>query len=89
MRSLCEAGVVEGETEAILIDNDIDFTDFSEEVNACLPTELPWTMPEVHIIMGSCHLIPYTCKRCLLQLYLYSELSFKGLHLINPIGFIN
>ena len=47
MRSLGEAGLVEVETEALLVDNDIDSADFSEEVNACLPKEKPWTIPQV------------------------------------------
>lgn len=46
MRSLGEAGLVEGETEGLLIDNDIDYEEFSTEVEDCLPKDLPWTIPE-------------------------------------------
>ena len=51
MRSLGEAGVVEGETEALLIDNDIDYEEFSDEVNACLPKDEPWTIPKVILLV--------------------------------------
>lgn len=47
MRSLGEAGVVETETEALLIDNEVDFEEFSSEVEDCLPKEHPWTIPRV------------------------------------------
>ncbi|CAK8697461.1 DIS3-like exonuclease 2 [Clavelina lepadiformis] len=46
---LCEAvgqsGDIKAETKRILIDNDIDHEEFSEEVLACLPKNLPWTIP--------------------------------------------
>ena len=45
-RSLGEAGEIEPETEGMLIENDLDFSDFSDDVLACLPHELPWTIPE-------------------------------------------
>lgn len=47
MRSLGEAGLVEGETEALLIDYDVDYEEFSKEVEDCLPKDLPWTIPKV------------------------------------------
>ena len=54
MRSLGEAGVIEAETEALLIDNDIDFADFPEEVNDCLPQHFPWTIPRVRVCVCAC-----------------------------------
>ncbi|ESO85209.1 hypothetical protein LOTGIDRAFT_235866 [Lottia gigantea] len=44
-RSIGEAGLIEPETEALLIENDVDFSDFSEEAIKCLPT-VPWKIPE-------------------------------------------
>ena len=46
LRSLGEAGLVATETEALLIDNEIDYEEFSPEVEACLPPQ-PWTIPPV------------------------------------------
>ena len=54
MRSLGEAGVIEAETEALLIDNEIDFADFPEEVDDCLPQHFPWTIPKVCVCMCVC-----------------------------------
>lgn len=36
------------ETEALLIDNEIDYEEFSPEVEACLPAQ-PWTIPAVSV----------------------------------------
>ncbi|KAL6491341.1 hypothetical protein MHYP_G00016860 [Metynnis hypsauchen] len=44
-KSLGQAGEIEPETEAILTEYDIDFSEFSEEALACLPQNLPWTIP--------------------------------------------
>ncbi|XP_030629597.1 DIS3-like exonuclease 2 [Chanos chanos] len=44
-KSLGQAGEIEPETEAILTEYDVDFSEFSEEVLACLPQALPWTIP--------------------------------------------
>ncbi|XP_067851360.1 DIS3-like exonuclease 2 isoform X2 [Heptranchias perlo] len=44
-RSLGQAGEIEPETEGILIEYDVDFSDFSDEVLECLPKSLPWTIP--------------------------------------------
>ncbi|XP_076452005.1 DIS3-like exonuclease 2 [Babylonia areolata] len=44
-RSLGEAGQLEPETEALLTENNIDSSEFSEKVLACLPKETPWTIP--------------------------------------------
>ena len=46
IRSLGNAGEIEGETEAILLENNIDFTDFSKEITDSLP-QLPWSIPKV------------------------------------------
>ncbi|KAK3795592.1 hypothetical protein RRG08_010546 [Elysia crispata] len=45
-RSLGEAGQVEPETQAMLIEMDVDDSPFSEQVERCLPTALPWSIPE-------------------------------------------
>ncbi|GFO10034.1 dis3-like exonuclease 2 [Plakobranchus ocellatus] len=45
-RSLGEAGQVEPETEAMLIEMDVDHSPFSEQVERCLPSDLPWSIPE-------------------------------------------
>ncbi len=52
MRSLGEAGVVERESEAFLLENDVDYSVFAEEVLACLPKQLPWSVPQVRAEMG-------------------------------------
>uniref|UniRef100_UPI00398F3F42 DIS3-like exonuclease 2 isoform X2 n=1 Tax=Pristiophorus japonicus TaxID=55135 RepID=UPI00398F3F42 len=44
-KSLGQAGEIEPETEGILIEYDVDFSDFSDEVLECLPKFLPWTIP--------------------------------------------
>ena len=46
MRILGEAGDVERENEAILLENNIEFSDFSREITDNLP-QLPWTIPKV------------------------------------------
>ena len=47
MRSLGEAGMVEAESETILIDQQIDYAEFPQAVEDCLPKDLPWTIPAV------------------------------------------
>ncbi len=47
MRSLGEAGMVEVETEALLLEQEVDCQEFSEEVEDCLPKDDPWTISEV------------------------------------------
>lgn len=44
-KSLGQAGEIEPETEGILIEYDVDFSEFSDEVLDCLPKNLPWTIP--------------------------------------------
>ncbi|XP_071109120.1 DIS3-like exonuclease 2 isoform X1 [Haliotis cracherodii] len=44
-RSLGEAGQIEPETEAILLEHNVESDDFPEEVLTCLPTS-PWVIPE-------------------------------------------
>ncbi|KAK7481369.1 hypothetical protein BaRGS_00027325 [Batillaria attramentaria] len=44
-RSLGEAGEIDPQTEALLIENDVDDSEFSEQVLQCLPQELPWSIP--------------------------------------------
>ncbi|XP_023578022.1 DIS3-like exonuclease 2 isoform X1 [Octodon degus] len=44
-KSLGEAGEIEPETEGILTEYGVDFSDFSSEVLDCLPQSLPWTIP--------------------------------------------
>ncbi|KAG8445036.1 hypothetical protein GDO86_009975 [Hymenochirus boettgeri] len=46
MKSLGQAGKIEPETEGILMEYGVDFSDFSSEVLQCLPQELPWTIPQ-------------------------------------------
>lgn len=48
-RSLGEAGAVRGESNAILMENGIDFAEFSPEALQCLP-ELPWTIPDEEVL---------------------------------------
>ncbi|KAA0719532.1 DIS3-like exonuclease 2 [Triplophysa tibetana] len=45
MKSLGQAGEIEPETEGILTEYDVDFSEFSEKVLGCLPQELPWSIP--------------------------------------------
>uniref|UniRef100_A0A2K5JAT3 RNB domain-containing protein n=1 Tax=Colobus angolensis palliatus TaxID=336983 RepID=A0A2K5JAT3_COLAP len=44
-KSLGQAGEIEPETEGILTEYGVDFSDFSSEVLECLPQGLPWTIP--------------------------------------------
>ncbi|XP_030608531.1 DIS3-like exonuclease 2 [Archocentrus centrarchus] len=44
-KSLGQAGEIEPETEGILIEHEVDFSEFSEEVLDCLPQNLPWSIP--------------------------------------------
>nr|XP_051705815.1 DIS3-like exonuclease 2 [Oryctolagus cuniculus] len=44
-KSLGQAGEIEPETEGILTEYGVDFSDFSSEVLECLPQRLPWTVP--------------------------------------------
>ncbi|KAF5914903.1 hypothetical protein HPG69_019735 [Diceros bicornis minor] len=44
-KSLGQAGEIEPETEGILTEYGVDFSDFSSEVLECLPQHLPWTIP--------------------------------------------
>ncbi|KAJ8270415.1 hypothetical protein GJAV_G00114300 [Gymnothorax javanicus] len=50
VKSLGKAGEIEPETEGILMEYDVDFSEFSEDVLQCLPQNLPWTIPpeELH-----------------------------------------
>lgn len=46
MKSLGQAGEIEPETEGILTEYGVDFSDFSNNVLQCLPQNLPWTIPQ-------------------------------------------
>ncbi|XP_075058458.1 DIS3-like exonuclease 2 [Mixophyes fleayi] len=46
MKSLGQAGEIEPETEGILTEYGVDFSEFSSEVLQCLPQNLPWTIPQ-------------------------------------------
>ncbi|XP_062337239.1 DIS3-like exonuclease 2 [Osmerus eperlanus] len=44
-KTLGQAGEIEPETEGILTEYDVDFSEFSHEVLGCLPQTLPWAIP--------------------------------------------
>nr|XP_057924785.1 DIS3-like exonuclease 2 [Doryrhamphus excisus]XP_057924786.1 DIS3-like exonuclease 2 [Doryrhamphus excisus] len=44
-KTLGQAGEIEPETEGILVEYDVDFSEFSDEVLNCLPKNVPWTIP--------------------------------------------
>ncbi|KAK2895629.1 hypothetical protein Q8A73_015117 [Channa argus] len=44
-KTLGQAGEIEPETEGILTEYDVDYSEFSDEVLDCLPKNLPWTIP--------------------------------------------
>ncbi|KAM3932088.1 DIS3-like exonuclease 2 isoform 2-T2 [Leptodactylus fuscus] len=46
MKSLGQAGEIEPETEGILTEYGVDFSEFSNVVLKCLPQNLPWTIPQ-------------------------------------------
>ncbi|XP_066477175.1 DIS3-like exonuclease 2 [Tiliqua scincoides] len=48
-QSLGQAGEIEPETEGILMEYGVDFSDFSPEVLQCLPQNLPWTIPPAEL----------------------------------------
>lgn len=43
-KSLGQAGEIEPESEGILTEYGVDFSDFSPEVLECLPQNLPWAI---------------------------------------------
>ena len=45
VKSIGVNGDINSETEALLIENDIDYSEFDKNVNNCLP-KLPWSIPE-------------------------------------------
>ncbi|CAL8278406.1 unnamed protein product [Lota lota] len=45
VKSLGQAGEIEPETEGILIEYDVDFSEFPDQVLDCLPKALPWSIP--------------------------------------------
>ncbi|XP_043072592.1 DIS3-like exonuclease 2 isoform X2 [Puntigrus tetrazona] len=44
-KTLGQAGEIEPETEGIMTEYDVDFSEFPEEVLNCLPQDLPWSIP--------------------------------------------
>uniref|UniRef100_A0A8C4QCK3 DIS3-like exonuclease 2 n=1 Tax=Eptatretus burgeri TaxID=7764 RepID=A0A8C4QCK3_EPTBU len=48
-KSLGLAGEIEPETEGILMEYDVDFSEFPEEVLHCLPCAQPWIIPPAEI----------------------------------------
>lgn len=44
-KTLGQAGEIEPETEGILTEYGVDFSEFTEEVLNCLPQDLPWSIP--------------------------------------------
>ncbi|XP_054623286.1 DIS3-like exonuclease 2 [Dunckerocampus dactyliophorus] len=44
-KTLGQAGEIEPETEGILVEYDVDFSEFSDEVLDCLPKNVPWIIP--------------------------------------------
>lgn len=44
-KTLGQAGEIEPETEGILTEYDVDFSEFPCEALECLPKNLPWTIP--------------------------------------------
>ncbi|XP_061550801.1 DIS3-like exonuclease 2 isoform X1 [Phycodurus eques] len=44
-KTLGQAGEIEPETEGILLEYDVDFSEFSDEVLDCLPKNVPWNIP--------------------------------------------
>ncbi|KAF7652878.1 hypothetical protein LDENG_00091060 [Lucifuga dentata] len=44
-KTLGQAGEIEPETEGILTEYEVDFSEFSDEVLDCLPKNRPWTIP--------------------------------------------
>lgn len=49
MKTLGQAGEIEPETEGILLEYEVDFSDFSDAVLDCLPKNRPWTIPPEEI----------------------------------------
>ncbi|XP_043989133.1 DIS3-like exonuclease 2 isoform X1 [Gambusia affinis] len=48
-KTLGQAGEIEPETEGIMIEYNVDFSEFPQEVLDCLPRTLPWTIPPEEI----------------------------------------
>ncbi|XP_039999974.1 DIS3-like exonuclease 2 isoform X2 [Xiphias gladius] len=44
-KTLGQAGEIEPETEGILTEYDVDFSEFTDQVLDCLPKNLPWIIP--------------------------------------------
>ncbi|XP_076370969.1 dis3 like 3'-5' exoribonuclease 2 [Tachypleus tridentatus] len=49
-RSLGEAGQIEPETEGILMENGVDYSEFPEESLHGLPSDIPWQIPETELV---------------------------------------
>ncbi|CAL8365951.1 unnamed protein product [Boreogadus saida] len=45
VKTLGQAGEIDPETEGILMEYDVDFSEFPDVVLDCLPTALPWSVP--------------------------------------------
>uniref|UniRef100_A0A674C9M8 DIS3 like 3'-5' exoribonuclease 2 n=1 Tax=Salmo trutta TaxID=8032 RepID=A0A674C9M8_SALTR len=61
-KTLGQAGEIEPETEGILIEYDVDFSEFSVEVLGCLPQKLPWTIPPEERVFEFTHVCIYLWK---------------------------
>ncbi|XP_039344667.1 DIS3-like exonuclease 2 isoform X3 [Mauremys reevesii] len=48
-KSLGQAGEIEPETDGILTEYGVDFSDFSQDVLECLPQSLPWVIPSTEL----------------------------------------
>uniref|UniRef100_A0A8C5BZA2 DIS3-like exonuclease 2 n=1 Tax=Gadus morhua TaxID=8049 RepID=A0A8C5BZA2_GADMO len=48
-KTLGQAGEIEPETEGILMEYDVDFSEFPAVVLDCLPTDLPWSVPPAEL----------------------------------------
>ena len=78
LRSLGEAGEIEPESEAYLLENKVDFEDFSPAVLDCLPKDLPWTIPQVCSLAGIFH--PFQEVTCFSIICLSEESSCRDIH---------
>ncbi|XP_073663206.1 DIS3-like exonuclease 2 isoform X3 [Tursiops truncatus] len=63
-KSLGQAGEIEPETEGILTEYGVDFSDFSSEVLECLPQDLPWTIPPEEFSKRRDLRSPSSSKKC-------------------------
>lgn len=86
-KTLGQAGEIEPETEGILMEYDVDFSEFSDDVLACLPQNLPWTIPPEELARRRDLRCALTFKLCLPPIFIGTGFSVMYMTLFNCTKF--